>query len=185
MAPQVKECDGVFVKKETTFGHSSLADGDADADGNRSNTANSKQYTHLSSTVALCICTLAHSWLLISVFPYSGFMAVALVPGVDEENAGSYAGLLASAFMAGRAGTSYAWGKSADVYGRKFVLIASLGLSCLFSLLFGLSPTFGFALLWRFLLGMGNGIIGTAKTTVSEIARGNENLETRGMGLGE
>lgn len=183
MAPQEEECDGVFVEKETKFGHFPLAD--ADADGNRSNTVISKQYKHLSSTVALCLCTLSHSWLLISVFPYSGFMAMALVPGVNKENAGSYAGLLASAFMVGRAATSYAWGKSADIYGRKFVLIASLGLSCLFSLLFGLSPTFGLALLWRFLLGMGNGIIGTTKTTVSEIARGNESLETRGMGLGE
>mmetsp|Transcript_49163 Transcript_49163/g.74765 ORF Transcript_49163/g.74765 Transcript_49163/m.74765 type:complete len:628 (+) Transcript_49163:155-2038(+) len=138
---------------------------------------------HIPTTLALCWCMLTHSWLLISVFPYSGFMAVDLIDGLTEETAGSYAGLIASAFMMGRACSSYGWGKAADRYGRKFVLITSLALSMLFSILFGLSPTFGFALLWRFLLGMSNGIAGTAKTVVSEIARGNESAETKSMGL--
>ena len=140
---------------------------------------------HTTATIALCLCTLTHSWLLISVYPYSGFMAIDLIPEVNEENAGSYAGMIASSFMIGRALSSYGWGKLADIYGRKFVLFASLGLSCLFSLLFGMAPTFGSALVWRFMLGLGNGIIGTAKTTTSEIAHGNQKLETRGMGTGK
>ena len=140
---------------------------------------------HTAATIALCLCMLTHSWLLISVYPYSGFMAIDLIPEVNEENAGSYAGMIASSFMIGRALSSYGWGKLADIYGRKFVLFASLGLSCLFSLLFGMAPTFGTALVWRFMLGLGNGIIGTAKTTTSEIAYGNQKLETRGMGIGK
>jgi MFS family permease len=119
---------------------------------------------HGLSTMALMVCTLTHSYLLISVFPYSGFMAIDLIPSANEENAGSYAGLIASAFMIGRAITSYGWGKAADIYGRTTVLYASLGFSCLFSLLFGLAPTFGQALFWRFMLGVGNGMMGTAKT---------------------
>jgi MFS family permease len=140
---------------------------------------------HTAATIALCLCTLTNAWLLISVFPYSGFMAIDLIPEVNEENAGSYAGMIASSFMIGRALSSYGWGKLADIYGRKFVLFASLGLSCLFSLLFGMAPTFGLALVWRFMLGLGNGIMGTAKTTISEIAQGNKKLETRGMGSGK
>ncbi len=138
---------------------------------------------HMASTIALCLCTLTHSWLLISVFPYSGFMAIALIPAANEENAGNYAGLLASSFMLGRTLSSYSWGKVADIYGRVVVLQASLIMSCVFTLLFGLSRTFLLAMLWRFLLGFGNGVIGTAKTVVSELAKGDELLETRGMGL--
>jgi MFS family permease len=138
---------------------------------------------HYRSTAAMCLCTFTHSWLLVSVFPYSGFMVIKLVPGTNEENAGSYAGLLAAAFMAGRTFTSYGWGKIADVYGRRVVLFLSLILSAFYSLLFGLSRSFWLAFLWRFLLGASNGIAGISKAIVSETARGNDTLETRGMSL--
>jgi len=123
---------------------------------------------HTLSTIALCLCTLTHSYLLISVFPYSGYLAIELIPSANEENAGSYAGLIASTFMIGRAITSYGWGKAADVYGRTTVLFASLGFSCIFSLLFGLARTFPLALIFRFMLGLGNGMMGTAKTGKSQ-----------------
>ena len=142
-------------------------------------------WDHTVSVIALCCCNFTNAWLVISVFPYSGFMAIELIPNANEENAGSYAGLLASFFMVGRALTAYGWGNIADIYGRKFVILSSLGLSCFFSLLFGASQSFTIALLWRFMLGLGNGMVATAKTVVSEIAYGNERLETRGMGLGE
>jgi hypothetical protein len=63
---------------------------------------------HYTSTAAMCLCTFTHSWLLVSVFPYSGFMVIKLVPGTDEENAGSYAGLLAASFM-NRKGAHELW----------------------------------------------------------------------------
>lgn len=138
---------------------------------------------HYRSTAAICLCTFTHSWLLVSVFPYSGFMVIKLVPGTNEENAGSYAGLLAAAFMAGRTVTSFGWGRIADVYGRRVVLFASLILSAFFSVLFGLSTSFWLAFLWRFLLGASNGIAGISKAIVSETARGDDALETRGMSL--
>lgn len=137
-----------------------------------------------ASTLALCLCTLTHAYLLISVFPYSGYLAIDLLPNVaNEENAGSFAGLLASSFMVGRSISSYAWGKWADKYGRTTVLYASLALSSLFSILFGMSQSFVGALVYRGLLGLSNGIIGTSKTLVSELANNNESLETRGMAL--
>lgn len=139
---------------------------------------------HATAIIAMSFSMLTHSWLLISVFPYSGFMAIHLVPSLNEETAGSYAGLIASAFMIGRALTSYSWGKVADRYGRKFVVISSLVMSLVFSILFGISPTFSCALLWRFFLGLGNGLVGTSKTILSEVAYGDELRETRGMGIG-
>ena len=106
----------------------------------------------VSVTAALCICMMAHSYLLISVFPYSGYMAVKLVPSLNEDTAGPYAGILASALMVGRAITAYGWGKVADSYGRTTVLCISLAMASLLSLLFGFSPTFRCAVALRFCL---------------------------------
>jgi MFS family permease len=138
---------------------------------------------HYASTAAICLCTFTHSWLLVSVFPYAGFMVIDLVPGTNEETVGTKAGLLSAAFMIGRALTSYAWGKLADTYGRRVVLFTSLLLSVIFSLLFGVSTSFWMAFFWRFLLGASNGVAGIAKAIVSETARGDDVLETRGMSL--
>ena len=120
--------------------------------------------THYFSTAAVCFCSFTHSWLLVSVFPYSGFLVIRLVPNTNEENAGSYAGLLAASFMIGRAVTSYGWGKVADLYGRKIVYYTSLSFSAFFSIMFGLSSSFGLAMVWRFLLGASNGIAGVNKS---------------------
>mmetsp|Transcript_57798 Transcript_57798/g.172521 ORF Transcript_57798/g.172521 Transcript_57798/m.172521 type:complete len:547 (-) Transcript_57798:118-1758(-) len=138
---------------------------------------------HFASTVALCSCTFIQAYLLISVFPYAGYLVIELVSGLDEESAGSYAGLIASSFMLGRTFSSYLWGIYADRYGRRNALILSLILSGFFSLLFGVSQNFWSAMVTRFFLGFSNGIQGTAKTLVTELAYGDEKLETRGTGL--
>jgi Major Facilitator Superfamily len=144
-----------------------------------------KTASHTQSIIALCLAVLSLSYMLISVFPYSGFMVIQLSPSgqINVDNAGFYAGLLASSFMVGRALSSYGWGKAADMYGRITCLSISLFLSSLFSLGFGLSTTFVGALQWRFWLGVVNGVLPISKTTVSELAYGNSVLETRGMGL--
>lgn len=135
------------------------------------------------ATAALCSCSLIHAYVLISVFPYAGYMVIDLIPRLTTETAGPQAGLLAASFMAGRASSSYPWGMLADTYGRKAVLISSLLFSALFSLLFGTSQSFVGALVFRFLLGLSNGIVGTVKTVVSEMAANKRDLETRIMGL--
>jgi len=133
--------------------------------------------------ISLSVCLFCHSYLLISVFPYSGFMAIFLIPRLNREDAGSYAGFLASAFMLGRVLCSYPWGKFADRHGRKIVLCISLGLSTFFSLCFGFVTSFKSAMLIRFFLGLSNGILVTTKTLISELANGNDELEKRGMGI--
>lgn len=138
------------------------------------------------TTVVLCVCMLTQSYLLISVFPYSGFLALDLVTengaAITEDDAAQYAGLIASAFMVGRATTSILWGRAADRYGRTVALYASLILSGLCCLWFGITRTFAAALSVRFLLGCSNGIMSTIKTVVSEITT-NERTEARIMSL--
>ena len=137
-----------------------------------------------ATTAALCLGMLTHSYLLISVFPYSGFLAMHLLD-LDETAASQYAGFLASSFMAGRAVTSLAWGRAADWYGRTTVLYTSLLLQCLFSLAFGLvRRSFAAALVVRFLLGCSNGIMGTIKTIVSEISTKEEEARTMTFVIG-
>ena len=143
-------------------------------------------HTHRLFLVLSLTTTTTTTDLLISVFPYSGFLVVDLVESVNEENAGRYAGLVASSFNLGRALTSLSWGRIGDTYGRTTVIQASLLLSCFFSLLFGLAPSFWAAVGARFLLGCSNGIMSSLKTIVSELVAGgghDEKQESRQMSL--
>lgn len=110
-------------------------------------------HSHFMSTMALCSAILAMLYTLFSVFSYSGFMVMHLVPGVTQDNVGTYAGFLASSFMVGRALSSYPWGKLADIYGRKFVLVASLSVSAIMSIVFGCSTSLAMAMTSRFFMG--------------------------------
>ena len=110
-------------------------------------------------------------------------MAIELIEGLNQETCGKYAGFIAASFMAGRALTSLPWGVIADKYGRVFVLLSSLVLSAVLSLGFGMSRRFTLAIVFRFSLGLSNGIVATLKTIVSEICQGNEKEETNMMSL--
>lgn len=137
--------------------------------------------------LSLCCCMLTHSYLLISVFPYSGFLTSRLLSmSTDDPRVGLYAGVLSSSFMLGRAATSVAWGRAADRYGRRAVLLTSLLLSAVLSLAFGLVQTsFVAAVVIRCLLGCVNGIVLVTKTLVSELGDSSDggDVEARRMGL--
>ena len=114
---------------------------------------NKYHHKHFMSTIALCSSVLTFFYLLMSVFPYSGFMVMHLIHGVDHEHAGIYAGFLASSFMIGRAITSYPLGLIGDIYGRKFVLVFTSLVAGFGSLLFGLSTSYKMAFIIRFIMG--------------------------------
>lgn len=141
--------------------------------------------SHGRATAALCLSSFTNGFLVISIFPYAGYMAMDLLPddAVTRDDAGVYAGILSSAFFAGRLVTAYQWGHWADTYGRVGVLQTVLIFSGVFSVLFGMSTSFSMAILWRTCLGMVNGIVSTTKTAAQEIAWGDPVLERRAMGL--
>lgn len=168
---------------------------------------------HLWSTIGLCGSSFSMFYLIMNVFPYSGFMALHLLngPGAPSEevavgsenenhlyegdqtnshiilyvasNIGPFAGLLASSFRLGRIPTAIAWGRCADVYGRKFALVASIVAMVAGNLLFGLAPTFATAVAIRFCTGLCNGTMVVVRTSISEIARGDPKLEAKGVAL--
>ncbi|CAM9883399.1 unnamed protein product, partial [Laminaria digitata] len=88
---------------------------------------------------------------------------------------GFYAGYVASAFTLGRFVTSYSLGQVTDSIGRKPVIISGLLSIMVFSVAFGLSPTFGFAVSSRLILGLTNGMVPALRTTVREVC-GQEHL---------
>ncbi|XP_047261230.1 protein ZINC INDUCED FACILITATOR-LIKE 1 [Capsicum annuum] len=96
-----------------------------------------------------------------------------------EEDIGSYAGYVGSAFMFGRALTSAFWGIVADRYGRKPVIIFGTFSVIVFNTLFGLSINFWMAVITRFLLGSLNGLLGPIKAYAAETFR--EEYQALGM----
>ena len=104
-----------------------------------------------------------------NVFPYAGLMVIHFGKADDPNEAGYYAGWIASGFMFGRVFTAFLWGAIADTHGRKVVLISGSAGMALFSLFFGMSPTFEAAIGARFGMGLFNGVVGTGKTVISEL----------------
>lgn len=90
---------------------------------------------------------------LSGLFPYVGFMVIALGKAKDEDEAGYYSGYIASAMMFGRLVSSFWWGQIADKWGRKPVVIIGCSSIAIFSISFGCSTNFELALISRFLLG--------------------------------
>ncbi|CAM9775793.1 unnamed protein product [Scytosiphon promiscuus] len=119
--------------------------------------------------LAIAIGLVSHSYALTSLFPYVGYMVQHLGVTHDKDEAGYYAGYVSSAFMVGRFGSSYFWGRFADTHGRLPVIYVGLGSMVVLSVAFGLSTTFLQALVCRFLLGMTNGLLGISKTMISEV----------------
>eukprot|EP00536_Pseudo-nitzschia_multiseries_P001141 jgi/Psemu1/250246/estExt_Genewise1Plus.C_140103 len=96
---------------------------------------------------------------------------------------GPYAGILASSFRLGRIPTAIPWGQCADVYGRKFALVVGVLAMVVGNLLFGLAPTFAWAVAIRFVNGLLNGTMVVARTSITEIAHGDPKLEARGVAM--
>ncbi|XP_014774827.2 uncharacterized protein LOC106872367 [Octopus bimaculoides] len=90
--------------------------------------------------------------------------------GFDEQDKGYYVGIIASSVFAGRALGSYFWGWLSDKKGRKIVLLLTVLGNGVFSLIFGFTSNLPMAIITRFLTGVTNGTVGTAKTILYEIS---------------
>ena len=111
----------------------------------------------------------ANAFSICQVFPYAPAMVKYLGMTDDNRELGFYAGYLFAAYMAGNFISAYPLGKLADTRGRKQILLLGLWSSTLPQLLFGLAPSFQFALAMRFLQGLPNAMIGTAKAMVPDL----------------
>ena len=110
-------------------------------------------HDHLMSTLALCSSVFSMFYLVFSIFPYGGFMALQLVPGLQYNSVGTYAGILTGSMKIASVFTAYPWGIISDTYGRKFVLLFSTASSAVLMLAFGFSTNFTYAVVIRLLMG--------------------------------
>lgn len=133
--------------------------------------------------VSMVILLLTQGYLLISPFVYSGAIAIFFFPTLSKSSAGEYAGFIASSFMAGRMVSAYPWGKFSDRYGRKKVLLITMGASAILSFIIGFMTNFYAFVFVRFFLGFFNCVPGTLKTVISEAAKGNREWESNTMGF--
>ncbi|KAG7564342.1 Major facilitator superfamily domain [Arabidopsis suecica] len=144
-------------------------------------------YFHLSFIWLVSLCTALP---ISSLFPYLYFMIRDFHIAKQEEDIGFYAGFVASSFMIGRALTSIFWGKLADRYGRKPIILIGTFSVIIFNTLFGLSTSFWLAISVRFFLGCFNCLLGVIRAYASEVVSEEYNAlslsvvsTSRGIGL--
>uniref|UniRef100_A0A1J3H976 Putative peptide/nitrate transporter n=1 Tax=Noccaea caerulescens TaxID=107243 RepID=A0A1J3H976_NOCCA len=123
-------------------------------------------YINLSFIWLVSLCTALP---ISSLFPYLYFMIRDFHIAKEEEDIGFYAGFVASSFMIGRAMTSIFWGKLADRYGRKPIILIGTFTVIIFNTLFGLSTSFWLAISTRFLLGCFNCLLGVIRAYAAEV----------------
>jgi len=132
---------------------------------------------------ALVFCIQAGAFIQFSFLPYVAFMSISLVPGLNEQTAGTYSGIFSAMSAFGKTVSAYFWGRIADRYGRKTVFYLSFSSSIVFSILFGFSTNITMALIVRFLLGASNNATLVVRTMCSELACGDKQFEGRIMGF--
>ncbi|XP_063941700.1 protein ZINC INDUCED FACILITATOR-LIKE 1 isoform X2 [Daucus carota subsp. sativus] len=115
------------------------------------------------------VTVLATAMQISSLFPFVYFMVQDFNIADQDEDISYYAGFVGSSFMLGRALTSVFWGKVADLYGRRPVIIIGTSTIVIFNTLFGLSINYWMAVTMRFLLGSLNGLLGPIRAYTFEI----------------
>jgi MFS family permease len=86
--------------------------------------------------------------------------------GINDEKIGYYSGGIISAFMAGQFLSNIIWGIISEKYGVKKVILFGLLSSSISTIIFGLSSSFIWAILTRFINGILTGNLGVTKTYI-------------------
>ena len=116
---------------------------------------------------ALCYARWVEPVAFFSIFPYINEMAQELGHLADTD-AGFYSGLIESLFSLTQMFVMIMWGRAADRFGRKPVLVFSLVGVSLATALFGMARTIWQMMLFRCLAGVFAGSIVTIRTMISE-----------------
>ncbi|KAI5238575.1 MFS general substrate transporter [Aureobasidium subglaciale] len=117
--------------------------------------------------ILLCYGRLVEPIAFFSIFPFINQM-IFEVGGVKEEDVGFYSGLIESLFSLTQMIFMISWGRAADRYGRKPVLVYSIVGVSIMTVLFGFSRTIWQMVLFRCMAGVFSGTIVTVRTMLSE-----------------
>ncbi|ORY10531.1 major facilitator superfamily domain-containing protein [Clohesyomyces aquaticus] len=121
----------------------------------------------LIQILLLCYTRLVEPVAFFSIFPYINQM-IERVGGIRPENVGFYSGLIESLFSLTQMCVMIFWGKAADRWGRKPVLVFSLCGVTIATSLFGTSTSIWQMILFRCLAGVFAGTVVTVRAMISE-----------------
>ncbi|KAK0384126.1 hypothetical protein NLU13_8215 [Sarocladium strictum] len=120
-----------------------------------------------SQLTILAVVRFAEPLAFTSVNPYLPAMIRSF--GVPQNKVAKWAGLTASVFSFAQSLTAVAWGKAADHYGRKPILISGLMCTMLCFIAWGMSSSLPMAISIRAIQGGSNGNVGIIRTMVAEM----------------
>ncbi|KAH7321286.1 major facilitator superfamily protein [Stachybotrys elegans] len=115
----------------------------------------------------LAVARFAEPMAYTSVFPYLPQMIRDF--GVEQNEVAKWAGITTSVFSLAQSTTAVAWGRAADVYGRKPALIFGLLSTMICFIAWGMSTSLTMAIAVRTIQGAGNGNVGIIRTMVAEM----------------
>ncbi|RDW57042.1 hypothetical protein BP6252_13914 [Coleophoma cylindrospora] len=115
----------------------------------------------------LCYCRMVEPVAFFSIFPFINKMILE-TGNIEEADVGFYSGLIESLFSVTQMLLMISWGKAADRFGRKPVLVFSLSGVAVATTLFGFSQTIWQMILFRCIAGVFAGTIVTVRAMISE-----------------
>jgi MFS family permease len=115
----------------------------------------------------LCYTRIVEPIAFFSIIPYINSM-IENVGNISEEDVGFYSGVIESLFSLTQMCVMISWGKAADRWGRKPMLIFSLCGIAVMTTLFGMSQTVWQMILTRCLAGVFGGTLVTLRAMFSE-----------------
>lgn len=140
---------------------------DADANGHAVAEDDEDQSLPMLQIFLLCYGRLMEPIAFFSIFPFISKM-IEEVGGTKEEDVGFYAGLIESLFSLTQMTFMILWGRIADKFGRKPVLVVSLAGVSVAAALFGFSTSIWQMVVFRCLAGLLAGNVVTIRVLLSE-----------------
>eukprot|EP01125_Pyxidicula_operculata_P013543 TRINITY_DN4499_c0_g1_i2.p1 TRINITY_DN4499_c0_g1~~TRINITY_DN4499_c0_g1_i2.p1 ORF type:complete len:375 (-),score=72.57 TRINITY_DN4499_c0_g1_i2:663-1787(-) len=124
-----------------------------------------------SKIIPVLLLTFSEAFNDYSLFSYVGYMVLDLMPELKEDTTrlGTFGGILGSAFFFGAFLSSFIWGRLADRFGKKRILLIGTTSTCITTLAFGFSPNYIYAVIMRMLCGLLNGNLGVTKSYLSTV----------------
>ena len=101
--------------------------------------------------------------------------------GVPPEHIGLASGWIVGVFSCAVFLSSFFIGHLSDIYGRKAFMMLGLASGCICTVLFGISTSFGVALVLRFLGGLTNGNLALTKTVIADVPSSSMSPEQRSL----
>lgn len=117
----------------------------------------------------LCFARMLEPMAFFSIFPYINQM-VRDNGHLDTADVGFYSGLIESLFSLTQALVMVFWGRAADTFGRKPVLVSSLAGVAIATSIFGMAKTIWQMILFRCIAGVFAGTIVTIRTMLTEVS---------------